>query len=84
MVDVTFDMAQVLWHLVLILLYYLGSINPSCWMASSTTTLVFLRGLGLRLISRSGGIVGLNLIFDFIGGLVAGLLISVLFGFFRR
>ncbi len=71
-------MAQVFWRLVL--LCYLSSIGPSGWMASPMTALVFLGGLGLRLISGSGGI-GLSLVF--IRGLVAGLLIDILFLFFR-
>ncbi len=52
MTSVALDMAQVLGRLVFF--YYLGSIDPSGWMASLTTALVFLRGLGLRLISEGG------------------------------
>ncbi len=52
-------------------------------MASPTTALVFLGGLGLRLISRGEGAVGLNLVFVF-GGLILGLLVGVLLVFFRR
>ncbi len=42
MIGVTFDIALVLWRLVFILLRYLGSIDPSGWMISPTTALVFL------------------------------------------
>ncbi len=80
MTDVALDMAQVLRCLVL--LYYLGSINPSGWMASPTTALVFLGGLGLRLISGSGGAVRLSLVFVF-RGLILGLPVGVLLVFFR-
>ncbi len=70
-------MAQVLWRLIL--LCYLGSIDPSGWVASLTTALVFLGGLDLRLISRRGGL-GLSLV---LGGLITGLSVDVLFVFFR-
>ncbi len=74
---ITLDMAQVLWRLVF--LCYLGSIDPSGWMAFPMTALFFLEGLGLRLLSRGGGIV-LSLVF--IRGLVARLLIDILFVLF--
>lgn len=45
-------------------------------MASPTTALVFFRGLSLRLISGSGGVVRLSLVFV-LGGLVLRLLVSV-------
>ncbi len=80
---VTFDMAQVLWRLVLIFLHYLGSIDLSDWMVSLTTALIFLGGLGLRLISGGRGIVKLSLVFVFIEGLVAELPVGVLFVFLR-
>ncbi len=51
-------------------------------MASLTTALVFLRGLGLRLISGGGGVVGLSLVFV-VGGLILGLPVGVLLVFFR-
>ncbi len=53
-------------------------------MTSLITALVFLDGLGLKLISGDRGIVGLKLVFVFIGGLVAGLLIDILFVFLCR
>ncbi len=81
MTGVTFDMAQVLWCLVL--LGYLGSIDPSSWMASPTTALVFLWGLGLRLISGGGGIE-LSDVFVLIRDLVLGLPIGILFVLFRQ
>ncbi len=70
----------------LILLRYLGSIDPGGWMASMaspTTVLVFLGSLGLRLISGGGGAVGLSLVFV-LGGLILGLSVGVLLVFFRR
>ncbi len=76
---VIFDMAQVLWHLVL--LRYLDSIEPGGWMASMaslTTAIVFLGSLGLRLISGDGGVVGLSLVF-ILGGLILGLPLGVFF-----
>ncbi len=45
-------------------------------MASPATTLVFLGSLGLRLISGSGGAMGLSLVFV-LGGLALGLSIGV-------
>ncbi len=52
-------------------------------MASPSTALVFLRSLGLRLISGGGGAVGLSLVFV-LGGLALGLSVGVLFVFFGR
>ena len=52
-------------------------------MASSTAALVFFGGLGLRLISGSGGAMGLSLVFV-LGGLVLGLSISVFLVFFGQ
>ncbi len=49
-------------------------------MASPITALVFLGGLGLRLISGGGGI-GLSLVF--IGGFITELPIGILFVFFH-
>ncbi len=69
MTGVALDVAQVLRRLVL--LCYLGSIDPNGWMASPTTTLVFLGGVSLRLISGSRGAVGLSLVFV-LGGLIWG------------
>ncbi len=83
MADIIFDIAQVLWRLVFILFCYLNSINSGGWMASMaspTTALVFLGGLGLRLISRRRGL-GLSLVLVF-EGLIEGLLIGVFFVFF--
>ncbi len=77
-------MAQVLQRLVL--LCYLGGIHLSSWMASiasSTTALVFLGSLGLRLISGGGGAIGLSLVF-ILGGLILGLPVSVLLVFLCR
>ncbi len=51
-------------------------------MTYPTTALVFLGGLDLMLISGSGRIVGLSLVFVLIGGLVARLPIDVFFVFF--
>ncbi len=48
--------------LIFILLYYLDGIDPSGWMISPITALVFLESLGLRLISGRE-IMGLSLIF---------------------
>ncbi len=76
MVGVALDMAEVLRRLVF--LCYLSSIDSSSWMASPTTALVFFGGLGLRLISKRGGL-GLSLV---LGGLIAGLLIGILLVFF--
>ncbi len=45
--------------------------------------LIFLGGLGLRLISGGGRAVGLSIVFV-LGGLILGLLVGVLFIFFRR
>ncbi len=76
---VTFDVAQVFWRLVLF--RYLGSIDPGGWMAfiaSPTTILVFFGSLGLRLISRRGGL-GLSLV---LRGLIAGLSVGVFLLFF--
>ncbi len=85
MTGIALDVAQVLRYLVFF--RYLGSIDPGCWMASSmaspTTALVFLRGLGLRLISGNGGVVGLSLVFV-LGGLALGLPIDILLVFFGR
>ncbi len=58
---IAFDMAQVL-GFFLIFFCYLSGIDSSGWMVFSTTALVFLAGLGLRLISGSG-IMGLSLVF---------------------
>ncbi len=82
MTCVTFNMAQVFWRLVLILLCYLRSIDSSGWMAFSTTALVFLGGLGLRLISRRGGL-RLSLVF-ILGSFIARLPIDILLIFFSR
>ncbi len=78
---IALDMAQVLGRPVLVLLCYLGGIDPGGWMtpiASPTTSLVFLEGLGLRLISRRRGLE-LSLV---LGSLIAGLSIGVLLVFF--
>ncbi len=75
---IALDRVQVYWHLVF--LSYLYSIISSGWVASPTNALVFLEDLGLKLISGSEGI-GFSLVF--IGGLVAGLPIGILFIFFR-
>ncbi len=81
MTGVALDVAQVLRCLILVLFRYLDSIDLGSWMASSmaspTTALVFLGSLGLRLISGSGGAVGLNLVFV-LEGLALGLSIGVL------
>ncbi len=79
MAGITLNVTQVLWHLVF--LCYLGSIDPSSWMASPTTALVFLGGLGLRLISGGGGAVGLSLVFV-LGGHILGLPVGVFVVFF--
>ncbi len=67
MAGVALDMAQVLRRLVL--LRYLGSIDTGDWIVSPTPALVFLGGLGLRLVSGGGGAVGLSLVFV-LGGLI--------------
>ncbi len=81
-IGVIFNMAQVLWRLLLVLLCYLGNINLSSWMAFSTTLLVFFESLSLRLISRRR-IVGLSLVF-ILGSLIAGLLIGILLVFLHQ
>ncbi len=81
MTGVIVDMAQVFGRLVLFC--YLGSIDPSGWMASPTTALVFLGGLSLRLISGGGRAVGLSLLFV-LGGLILGLPVGVLLVFFGQ
>ncbi len=84
MTGIALDVAQVLWCLVLFC--YLSSIDPGGWMASMTsltTALVFLRSLGLRLISGGRGAVGLSLVF-FLGGLALGFPGGVLLVFFGR
>ena len=72
---ITFDVAQV-FDFVLILFCYLGG-----WMTSLMTTLVFFRGLNLRLISKRG-IVGLSLVFVLVKSLITVLLKGVIFVFF--
>ncbi len=52
-------------------------------IASPTTTLVLLGSLSRRLISRSGRIVGLSLVFV-LGGLILRLQVGVLLVFFGR
>ncbi len=47
-------------------------------MASLTTAFVFLEGLDLRLISGSGSVVGLSLVFV-LRGFILGLPIDILF-----
>ncbi len=49
-------------------------------MASPTTALIFFGSLGLRLISRSGGAVGLNIVFV-LEGLILELLVDILLVF---
>ncbi len=78
---ITLDMAQVL-GFVLILLCYLGGIDPSSWMTSMTTALIFVRDLGLRLISGRG-IMGLSLFFV-LRSLITVLPINVLQVFLGR
>ena len=75
-------MAQVL-SFVLIFFCYLDNIDSSHWIASLTTSLAFLGSLDLRLISRRG-IVGLNLVFVFVGSLIAVLLRGVVLAFFGQ
>ncbi len=82
MTSIALDVAQVLRCLVVF--RYLGSIDPDGWMASvasPATVLVFLGGLGLRLIGGGGGVVGLSLVFV-LGGLTLGLPVGVLLVFF--
>ncbi len=81
MIGVTLDVAQVLRCFVLF--HYFGSIDPSGWMASLTTALIFFGGLRLRLISGGGGAVGLSLVFV-LGDLVLRLPIGVFLVFFGR
>lgn len=50
-IDIALNIAQVL-GFILIFFYYLGNIDPSTWITFSTTALIFLGDLGLRLISR--------------------------------
>ncbi len=84
MIGLALDVAHILRCLVIF--RYLCSIDPGGWMASMvspTTALVFLRSLGLRLISGGGGAVGLSLVFV-LGGLALGLSVGVLLVFFGR
>ncbi len=84
MTSIALDVTQVLQCLVFF--RYLGSIDPGGWMASMaspTTVLVFLGRLGLRLVSGSGGAVGLCLVFV-LGGLILELPVGVLLVFFGR
>ncbi len=85
MTGIALDMAQVLW--CLIFFRYLGSIDPGSWMASSiaspVTALVFLGGLGLRLISGGGEAMGLSLVFV-LGGLILGVPVGILLVFLGR
>ncbi len=80
-ISVALDMTQIFWCLVFFC--YLGNIDSDGWMASLTTTLVFLGGLGLRLVRGGGEVVGLSLVFV-LGGLILGLLVGVLLVFFCR
>ena len=77
--SIVLDVAQVL-SFVLILFCYLGNIDLSNWMTSLTIALVFLRGLGLRLISGRR-IVGLSLVFIFVESFIAIFSKSVVFVF---
>ncbi len=52
-------------------------------IASPTTAYVLLGSLGLRLISGSGGVVGLSLVFV-LGDLIVGLPVGVLLAFFGQ
>ena len=74
-------MDQVLGHLIFFC--YLGSIDPSGWIASPTTAFIFLGSLGLRLISGDGKAVGLSLVFV-LGGLILRLLVGIFLVFFGR
>ncbi len=78
---VVINMAQVLLRLVFF--RYLISVDPGGWMASPTTTLIFLEGRGLSLVSEGRGVVGLSLVFV-LGGFILGLPVGVLHVFFRR
>ena len=78
---VTLDVAQVL-SLDLILFCYLSGIDPSGWITlPNSMTLVFLEGLGLRLISKRRQ-MRLSLFFVLIGSLIAMLPIGVVLVFF--
>ncbi len=79
-IGIIFDMAHVLW--CLILLWYIGSIELRDWTAFPMTALAFLVGLDLTLIS-GGRRIGLSLIFVFIGRLVTRLSIGIIFVLFR-
>ncbi len=79
MTGVALDVARIYKRLVLFC--YLGSIDPSGWMASPTTALVFLEGLDLRLISGGGKAVRLSLVIV-LRGLILGLPVAVLLVFF--
>ncbi len=81
MTGVALNVAQVFRRFVF--LRYLNIIDPSGWMTSLTTALVFFGSLGLRLISGGGGAVGLSLVFV-LGGLILELPVDVLFVFFGR
>ncbi len=82
MTGVTLNVTKVFWCLVLFC--YFVSIDSGGWMAfsmaSPTTALDLIGGLGLRLISGSGGAVGLSLVFV-LGGLTLGLSVDVLLVF---
>ena len=76
---IIFDVAQVL-GLILVFFCYLGGVNTSGGKASLLISLTLLKGLGLRLISRRGG-MRLSLIFV-LGSFVAVLPIGIFFVFF--
>ena len=79
--SVALNIAQVL-GLVFIFLCYLGGMNPSSWITFPLPfSLAFLRigGLSPRVISGKQRIVGLSLLFIFIGSLVTLLPIGIIF-----
>ena len=81
-ISIVFDVTQV-FSFVLIFFCYLGGINPSGWIASTTTAFIFLGSLGLRLISKKG-IVRLILIFVLVRSFIAMLPKGVVLVFFCK
>ncbi len=83
LVGVVLDIAQILGLiLVLVFLCYLSGIDPNSWIASLPTSLSFLRGLGLRLISEV--VIRLCLFLDFVRSLIAIPPIGVVLIFFDQ
>ena len=81
-VGITLDVGQV-FSLILIPLCYLGGVDPGDWRGSLSIFLTFLGGLGLRLISGRE-VMGLSLLFIYVGSLIAVLPIDIFLVLFNR